>query len=443
MKKNFLFLIVLLVLLISSVTLAQEDLYEDVLIDLELENTDVNKVIRSIAMLSDANIVIGSEVSGTVTVDLKEVSLIRALNLVTTMADLDYLWDDNIIIVDTTENIKEKYGEKTKARTFRINYGDIDKITSIVSEMIPDTTIRVNEQNRELFVVANEDELEQVAQYVKELDKPRKQVMIDVRMEEISRRNLSNIGIGSEDLGSFKIIQNDEGLLQGLNITLPEFFNLLKKNGDAETLANPRLMALDGEEASLVIGDRVPFESQKIQGEQVVKNVEYREIGINLNFTPRITDNNEIILKVAPEINSIGSGASEGNPVIKTRTVSTTVRLQDNQTFAISGLIQDQTIEELSKIPILGDMPVLGRLFQNTNVDKMKTEIIIFITTRVIDDGMEEKAIKKVEEESEKGTQAEGETRRVVKIRELVPVKENEVITIDGSSFRWGASPEG
>jgi type II secretory pathway component GspD/PulD (secretin) len=143
-------------------------------------------------------------------------------------------------------------------------------------------------------------------------------------------------------------------------------------------------MTLDGTNATMNIGDQIPYKVEEIQDETKTVNTEYRDVGIQLSFTPTIHNNGTIELEFNPSINSLGENLND-NPVIKTRTISTTIRLNNKETFAIGGLIQEQEIEDFAGIPVLKDIPFFGKLFESRKTDKRYSEIIIFITPEIVD----------------------------------------------------------
>jgi type II secretory pathway component GspD/PulD (secretin) len=327
----------------------------------------------------------------------------KALDLIKeTQKDLDIKIDKDKLIVKGTgkviEKIKKEVDEldkkyKDDALKFKpvsINYIKPSQAKTLISDMVSDLSIKVNEHNSELLFHGTQEDIDKAKQYIMQIDKPRKQVMIDIRMEEISRNKAKSLGVNPDELSEIKILTNGDKEnptlfdFDGISMSLPKFLSLMENQGIAENMANPRLMTLDGEKASMQIGDKIPFTTEKIEGEQKVSNTTYKDVGISFSFTPNISSDDTVTLKVNPQIDSLGSGGGSGDPVIKTRQVDTTIRLHHKQTFAIGGLIQEQTIKEFSGIPYLKDIPFFGKLFESQKTDNIKSEIIIFITPYII-----------------------------------------------------------
>ncbi|MFI5359824.1 MAG: secretin N-terminal domain-containing protein [Halanaerobiales bacterium] len=292
--------------------------------------------------------------------------------------DLDYgLVDD--------EDAAVMSGAERVTRIYQIDYATIDDIEGIIKELYPGLLFRTNTQKKEIILHGRRDELDEVVALLEMIDTPRKQVIIEVRVEEVSTTDLLDLGVNPDELSRIELIdKNRDGYIDGVGLTFPQFISILETQGRSNTLARPRLMTLSGEEASLLIGDRIPVTVEKVEDDKVITTVEYIEAGINLVFTPWVTSDNKINLRVNPQVSSIGESIGTALPPINTREAETNIRLDDGETFAIGGLIQDDIIESVKKVPILGDIPILGHLFKSRSTQNIKSELIIFITPHIV-----------------------------------------------------------
>jgi pilus assembly protein CpaC len=176
--------------------------------------------------------------------------------------------------------------------------------------------------------------------------------------------------------------------LPGLNIGAN--LQALEQKGVLETLAEPNVMAVNGKEASFLAGGEFPFPmAQAGAGGAAVITIEFKEYGIRLNFIPTITPRGTIRLQVAPEVSSLNfAQAIEISgfdvPAITTRKVKTEVELRDGQSFVIGGLLDNEENETFMKVPFLGDIPILGKLFQSMQRTKNNTELIVIVTPEVV-----------------------------------------------------------
>jgi pilus assembly protein CpaC len=165
------------------------------------------------------------------------------------------------------------------------------------------------------------------------------------------------------------------------------FIRALRDEGSFKSLAEPNLLAYPGEEASFLAGGEFPYPS--IQGQGGGVSVEFREFGVRLAFTPQITNSGAIRIKVAPEVSSLDFGGGlqlQGFtiPAILSRRAETVVELQEGQTFAIAGLMDSELQESVRKIPLLGDIPILGGLFQAREGRGSQTELLVLVTPELV-----------------------------------------------------------
>ncbi len=278
-----------------------------------------------------------------------------------------------------------------KQHRIRADYIDLEELREIVAEMEPELDLVTSAGERTLVLQGDEPAVSRALSLIEELDQPRRQVMIDVRIEEISHTDLRDRGVAPGELQNFNLIDIGYGniLPTDISISLPNLYRFLDDEVASRTLANPRLLALDGEEAEIIIADQVPvLMSEQVVDGQLVRDFEYEDVGITLEFPPTITRDDTITLEIRPEVSSLGPGVSPGDdimPVIQTRHFENIISLRDGQTFAVGGLMQDEVTEEIRKLPFLSELPILGQFFQYRRHDEEETEIIIFITTQIVD----------------------------------------------------------
>ena len=228
------------------------------------------------------------------------------------------------------------------------------------------------------------------------------QVLLEVRFSEMSRGTVRQLGItnfsfaGSgaagviaapSDLtdGPFQSILNIFG--SGLSIQL----DALEQNGLVHTLAQPNLMALSGETANFLAGGEfpVPVSSDTDKSGVSKIGIEFKQFGVALAFTPTVLEDGIVNLLVAPEVSSLDRNASIqlfgfNIPGLKVRRAKTTVELRDGQSFAIAGLIQNDFNDTIKKVPLLGNVPIIGALFRSTKFNRNETELVITVTPHIV-----------------------------------------------------------
>ena len=241
----------------------------------------------------------------------------------------------------------------------------------------PDTSIQ-NSGNE------NDDEL--INQLVVTLPT---QVNIRVRIAEVSRNVSNKLGIkwGSvgEGIGSFLYTKAWDVSSWG-KPTLSGLIDALASDGTMSILAEPNLTAMSGEEASFLVGGEIPL--PLINGDTAT--VEYKPFGVNLNFTPVVLGPDRISLRVSPEVSSVSVSNQttlNGNiyPSFTSRRATTTIELASGQSFALGGLLQSSEIDQLQKLPGIGDIPLLGGLFRSNEYQRKETELIIIATAYLVE----------------------------------------------------------
>ncbi|MBV8583651.1 MAG: type II and III secretion system protein [Candidatus Eremiobacteraeota bacterium] len=158
--------------------------------------------------------------------------------------------------------------------------------------------------------------------------------------------------------------------------------NALVSKGHAQILATPKLVTINNKEADLTIGETYPIVySTSVLGGQ---NVQYVDIGVHLRLTPTIGSDGSVTAELHPEYSELIGFTSTGYPIVANRKIDSTLRVSDNQTIVLGGLMRDTSNETLEKVPWLGDIPILGKLFQNKETAHERDEIVFLITPHVI-----------------------------------------------------------
>ena len=237
------------------------------------------------------------------------------------------------------------------------------------------------------------------------------QVVLKVRFAEVTRTVQQNLGFnafvsdgkfsfggGNGPIGSAPTLGN-----AGANATFPlyggamagnasfeYFINALRTNGLLRILAEPNLTAISGNQASFLAGGEIPILVPQASGGGSVTTVDYKQYGIQLNFTPTVLGDGRIRLQCTPQVSDLDyAHAVElgGAPVpaLITRNVNTTVELAEGQTFALAGLLKNEITANKSITPLLGDMPVLGALFRSVSYQRSETELVVLVTPHLVE----------------------------------------------------------
>jgi pilus assembly protein CpaC len=235
------------------------------------------------------------------------------------------------------------------------------------------------------------------------------QVMLAVRFAEVSRSLSRNLGIkpslsvgGDPSLLLTPIAPGAIGsLFQGLlstsgDVSLDILIEALETKGLVKTLAEPNLIALSGDTASFLAGGEFPVPvAQDANGDESVITVEFKDFGVGLSFTPTVLGDGLMNLIVNAEVSALDTSTTGGAvttagfeiPALVTRRAETTIELRDGQSFAIAGLFQDNFTDNVTQLPWIGDVPVLGALFRSTDFQKSQTELVIVVTPHLVTPG--------------------------------------------------------
>jgi pilus assembly protein CpaC len=250
---------------------------------------------------------------------------------------------------------------------------------------------------------------------------PARQVLLQVRFAEVSRSSALQLGTrfgGGETSARLNPETPSEGdtfvetLSDGLvrlllfndNVQFSALVEALQTRGLFRSLAEPNLLAIEGKEASFLAGGEIPIPvPQGGQSNTVV--VQFKEFGIRLRFTPRVTIAGNIRLEVAPEVSSLDyANAIQFSgfliPALRTRRADTEIELRPGQTFAIAGLMDNAIQNNRGKIPFLGDIPILGPLFRSRDMQQSRTELLVLVTPQVVQPGDQTQAVPTGEPET-------------------------------------------
>jgi len=286
---------------------------------------------------------------------------------------------------------------------------------------VGDAMITSDPETRRLIVITDDETSQYISQVITNLDRPRPQVLIKVIFLEVTYRNGSDIGVegsfqrninsttsgavsnlfGLASQGAAPLTpytsMTGAGLYQVFGSDFQATLRAIAEAGKLEVLSRPAILARNSQQASITVGQQVPLITNTRFdnfGNQI-NSVTYRDIGIILQVTPFITSDGLIEMILAPQISSLSdqtipisgggtNGSPIGAPIINIRSADTVVVTPDGQTVVIGGLMQNQKTQTETKIPLLGDIPLLGNLFKRKLKQSVKTELLIFLTPHIV-----------------------------------------------------------
>jgi type II secretory pathway component GspD/PulD (secretin) len=284
--------------------------------------------------------------------------------------------------------------------------------------------IRINEATNSLVITDFPSSIEKVKAVLKDIDIPPIQVLIEAKLVDITEKDYQNFGVTytvdykpagdikglfdrktgyQEELAGSQTMAGPSSTLSGgqLKITTLTFKGLsgtvtldaLIQDQKAHLLASPSIATLNGKEARIIIGERYPYKEKTQTTTGTTETTKFVDIGTTLRVTPQVSPDGWITMYVHPEVSSLTSSLDAG-PRIATREADATIRVRDGETIIIGGLIKRQDDRVKGRVPIIGHIPILGWLFTKASSDLTSTELVVFITPRIIRTPEEMKAIE-------------------------------------------------
>jgi type IV pilus secretin PilQ/predicted competence protein len=392
-------------------------------VSLDADDALLPAVLKILAEKGNLNIVTGPGVaSGHITIHLKDVPVEQAVNLVVRAAGLAYERIGNSILVAEAKSLQDETG--LTSYTIELKYADASEVKTALSGI--SEKIQVDTGGNRLIIVTSPRVIGEIQRVVAEMDKPARQVMLEARVVEVSTDGLKKLGIdwdllnrqgmtfveGSYDSvnvgnilngasgATVKVFPNTPGTYDiwklgnftRLPMVFQSFVDLLIHDGNAKVLAQPKLVTLNGKEASMLAGQRIPYlVSQTVfagGAAAPTQTVQIEEVGIKLAITPLINADGYITVHIRPEVSTVTGfrGIAGDLPVVATRQAETTVRLRDGSSVLIGGLLDQEKTTEMTKVPLLGSVPFLGAFFRHENTTTTNRDLVIEVTPHLLPD---------------------------------------------------------
>lgn len=297
-----------------------------------------------------------------------------------------------------------------KTQAFKLNYAKPEVVASALSDVVTRgiATVKTDARTNQVIVTDFEPKLEKVASTIATLDERTKEVQIDAKIVQVNLNDTTSLGIDWEYVlnnkfdvkGMFGQVVTTTGNKWTIGTATPKEHNdykavieALKTVGHTKILSSPRLTVINTESAKILVGSKQVYVTttavQSQTSTETAEAVNFVDVGVKLFVTPVISHDGFISMKIRPEVSSVVENyrTSSGNviPIVETSEAETTVLVEDGSTIVIGGLMKDEKSKSVNKIPIVGDIPYLGVLFRNTVETTKKTELVIFLTCKIVD----------------------------------------------------------
>ncbi|MBS1713109.1 MAG: hypothetical protein JST30_02095 [Armatimonadetes bacterium] len=416
---------------------------DDSLCSLEVTGMDPAQILQALSIQTGANLILLAKPDAKLTLRLTRVPLSEMVRHICAMCELSFIRIGETYVIATADKLKAAYGPEWSAQhpepalqeavpvervteTYVANYATSSEIIGSLSKLFPEKELTlvsgpnpitplIGQQDsskatgtetsmlekgggdagssRVLVVSGPRDLVAKVLETAKSLDRPRKQVAIAVTIHDISNDALREVGI----TWNLSDVTTTERGTRGINfgsfdrspLSIANQLSIMEKKGQSKLLASPNVSVLDGERAFVLIGNRInyPVLVGYSQNNAPIFSKEEERVGIYLQVSPSIGEDGTVTLSLYPQVSTITgyltvNGASY--PQISTREAQTTLRVKSGATIVMGGLISDEDIAAVQKVPLLSEIPLLGELFKHRKVTKTKSQVIITVTPLVI-----------------------------------------------------------
>lgn len=412
-------------------------------VSLDFKDADIRQVLRVLSLKSGIDVVAGSDVEGLVTIKLTNVDWEEALGIILRTYGFTYERKGTIIRVMTLEALAE---EALATEVFALDYAKAKDVPDVVKEILSDRgRVKFDERTNTIIVTDIPSTLFQVRQVIQRLDHRTPQVLIETKVVETKLEEDENLGINWSDSATLTLAsstipttfpfpagQNFGGVGDNFIPRAGEFspstgaslprgrvperggtftfgtltstglstvLHFLAKRTDTQIVSNPTIAVLNNQEAKIHIGEEYPVPSYTLDpttGTTSISGYTPKNTGTVLTVTPHVNPSEEIVVDLKPEIVTVGSSVtyslgstSVSFPRFTTQTAQTSVRVMDGETVAIGGLVKTSDAKVVEKIPLLGDIPLLGWLFKydrsySGGSDPVRQDLLIFLTVKLM-----------------------------------------------------------
>ena len=364
-------------------------------ISLAVQHADIAELFETLSRHGQKNILIGPNVTGEVSVNLYDVTLDEAVRAVAAAAGVAVEEVGGAYHIVSREQAGKDYaGGLTEIRAFKVQYTGVEEVEDILGNHLSRYGKVTGLPERRLLVVEDQpDFIARIEQVLGEIDRQPVQILIEARILEVTLDRTQTYGLDwahlfahNDGAGAFGI----QGLaapgtpgffLSVINPDIEAALNALDTDGRVRTLSTPKLLALEHQEAEVVIGDRIGFRVTTTINQVTTESVDFIESGVILKVTPFVDRSGQIMMEIHPEV-STGT-VSDGIPSVTTTEVTTQLLAADGETIFIGGLMRNSKAEREQGVPLLRRIPLLGRAFGSTESLNLNTETIVLITPHI------------------------------------------------------------
>ncbi|NLV23406.1 MAG: type IV pilus secretin PilQ [Deltaproteobacteria bacterium] len=395
--------------------------YTGTRVSLVFDDADIRKIFQLLGEVSNLNLVLGEEVKGSISLRLIDVPWDQAFDLVLEMKELGKLQDGNIVRILPRRKISEMdearlMATRTKEKlenlitvAIPVSYAPLESLEKPVKDRLSDRgRYNLDKGNKQLIIIDVPSSVDAIRELIRMIDTPVRQVMIEARIVEVRSTfsrdlglkwnisNLSNstgssVGLGGSLLIPPASVFNSSVYGMGSLFTYSGLDNTIidmrlaaaETSGNARIISKPRVVTLNGEEATIAQGTSIAYQTISDEGTKT----EFVDANLELKVTPTINPDNSVIMKIEATNNQPSTQAPDlaTAPSIDKKEAKTTVLVNDGETTVIGGIFVDAESFSTSGVPVLMNIPLLGHLFKSTNKSYERNELLVFITPKILE----------------------------------------------------------
>ena len=369
-------------------------------LSIDVKNADIAKVLRTISRLSGKNMVIYGGVGGSISLKLDKIPIKEAIDIILSGTRFSYKESGSVYLIGDKNAHSTTGALFTDTEVIPLQYLQAEKIPSLLPGHFPVANIKVLKEQNAISVTGTEEDIIKLKDYISKIDRKIPLIGVEALIIDISHSEgtdpKAKLGYTKKNIKGEReeLFDSINGLINYSSVLeLPEDFYVklqsLVKKGQVKVKAKPNITTLNGQEATINIDTVRYYEVVDRDENDDQKDVRYENVntGVKLKVVPWVSSSGEITLKLNPSVSNPSNRTNtEGPPNINRRDFSTTVRVKDGETVVLGGLMRNEKSTSEQKVPILGDIPLLGALFRDKSTDIKQTEVVIYITPRVLNE---------------------------------------------------------
>jgi type IV pilus assembly protein PilQ len=391
MKKIICYLFVILLIFTFSPLTAAEETDEEPIVSALYFESDIREALNDLMLQSGVSIIADDTVQGLVTLDLENVPLEKALSMVLLSGGYSYRRFEDYYLVSMADPRSPAFRHMAESENIKLKY----LTTSEARDLLPafyDPFLRGSEERNEITITATPTIIENFIEEVKKIDSAPQQIQIQVVVTEISSDLVQEYGADLFDYLSEGIVSGDGFIYDNDSLELSWYgsqerilanLRALEKNEKLEIKADPRIVVRNRGTGNLFIGEEQVI---ILEPEDASSRLETVEVGISLEVSPRIINNDQVELNISPSFSHFTEEMDQRLRIRRSE-ISSTVYTKNNETLVMAGMTIENRRENVRKVPILGDIPLIRWFFRQERKEDSERELFIFITTEILAPG--------------------------------------------------------